>query len=1380
MITPAVDRLRAAVACLVLTAVVFVDEAGRVVGDTKLDLTVDVGSLLARSLHLWDPSAGAGQLQNQGYGYLFPLGPLFALLQAAGLPDWAVQRTWQAVVLCTALLGARALAARLDLGSPTTRLLAGVVYALAPRPLSQVGAISVEVWPYALAPWVLVPLVTATRTGSVRRGAALSGLAVLLVGGVNAAATLAVVPLGVLWLALAPPGPRRRRLAAWWALSVGLACAWWLGPLLLLGRYSPPFLDVIESAATTTGQTGLWSVLTGNDLWLQYLALGEPARPAGFLLVSQGPVVLCVTALAALGLVGLLHRATPHRGFLVGGVLLGLLVVGAGHVGPLGRPFAGLERDLLDGALAAFRNVHKYDLLLRLPLALALAHAAAVLRLPRSPVRPVGVLAALALLGTAAPVVGQLQPRDSFVEVPPYWSQVADFLDAADPAPAPTRALVVPAAPFGDYAWGRPGDEPLQPLADSPWVVRDAVPLGGPGVTRVLDTVEEVLRSGRGSPALAAYLARAGVRHLVVRNDLDATASGATRRVVVHASLDASPGLVKVAEFGPPVGAGLGTGPLVVDANLALTYPAVEVYEVAGDVDALTTWPRAGTQRVSGGPESVLPLLEAGLLTPTGATRLAGEDPLPGEASELRTVTDGFREREVDVGRASDGASATLGAGVVRRLDRPVADVLPVPAEGSQTTAVVRGVTSVAASSSAADADATAVRGRDHHPAAAFDGNGSTTWVTGGVDPRGQWVEARFPRTRLDGVDLVLPLVEGVGGRPTRVRLTTDAGDVDVPLPTGSTTVDLDVDTTRLRVTLLELDGLGPGGFGVSAVEAVLRTPAGPLLAERGLRVPDDAAVATGGRPARDPLAVLLTAARRDRPGCVRVGERPVCSPVLPLADEDSDAVDRTLVVDRDALYGVGVAARVRPGPAVHALLQRGQPVVAEASSTAVPDAGARPAAVVDADLDTGWLAAPLDRAPRIALTLARPARLTGLQVVVDQYLAASRPTAVTVLVDGQPVSRAPLRLAPDGRATFAAPVVGRRVEVRVAEVDVRRSLRRDGLVVDLPVGVTELRLLGPPTAAVVQRLDPSAVLAQDCADGPALAVDGELAVATRVRATVAALLTGGAVAVEPCNAPLELPAGEHRLRIARTPTVQVTGLSLVDLARPAPASGPSRVERVVRWDSTSRAVEVAPGAPSWLVVHEAYNAGWQARLDGRPLTAARLDGWQQAFALPRDGGRVELVFAPDRAYRAALAVGAVLALLLVVLVLLPVRRPSPAAGERRRTRPGPLLAAAALPLLGGLAGAGALAVATAVARLRPAALSALGVAPLVLAGGLVALQPWPDRTLLGAPVTALCLLSAAALAASLLPAARRPDPTTAAASPGPRRAAGRPRRRRA
>ncbi len=1353
--TRSVERLRTAVTCMLLTALVFAQDPGRVVADTKLDLSVDPVGLLGRALHLWDAQGGAGQLQNQAYGYLFPTGPLAAVLNAMDVPDWVGQRLWQSLVLCTALLGVRALAARLEIGTPGTRLLAAVAYALAARPLSQLGAISVEVWPYALAPWVLVPLVTASRGGSPRRAAALSGLAVLLVGGVNAAATLAVLPLGALWLLLQPSGPARRRLVLWWGGAVTCATAWWLGPLLVLGRYSPPFLDVIETASVTTRQNSLWSALTGNDLWLQYLMVrGEPARPAGYLLVTESGLVLCATAVCTLGVLGLVRRSVPHRAFLTLGLLLGLLLVTAGHVGPLSGPLGGTVQQLLDGPLAALRNVHKFDAVLRLPLVLGLAHAASSVQLSGvawpSLRRPVVGLAALAVLGAATPALGHLEPKGSWEAVPGYWNDVADFLSEQSPGTAPPRALVVPAASFGVYLWGRTADEPLQPLARTPWVVRDAVPLGGPGLTRVLDAVEEVLRSGRGSPALAAYLARAGIGFLVVRNDLDGFAADSVRPVVVHASLAASPGINKVAGFGPPVGAGFSTGSDVYDEQLAPTYDAVEVYRLEADVPAVTTWPRLGTQRVSGGPESLLPLLEEGVLSATGAARLAGEPYLPGDGAELRTVTDGYRARAVDVGRAADSASATLDTAAIRH-DPDLPDYLPVARAHAVTTAQVHGALEVSASSSASDAATFLVRGRDHVPAAAFDGDGTTAWVSGGLQPQGQWVQVSFPQQAVSAVEVIVPIVAGTVA-PTRLKVLTDAQERDVAVIGGRARVELGGATGHLRLTVLEV--AGGARFGAVSLEARVLTSAGPLVVQRGLRVPDDAAEATGGRPADPRVAVVLSAGRRDRPGCVLIGRRSVCAAGLPLGDEDDPAVDSTLTLDRGGVFGVRLTGRVRPGAALDVLLQQGAPVQVSASSQAVPDPGQRPAVVLDGDLGTSWLASRLDPRPALVLRLAVPRRVDGLRVLVDEYLAASRPRAVAVRVDDGPVRVVPLSAS--GVAALP-PVVGSRFEVAFSDVLIRRSYRSDGLVEPLPVGITELQLLGRG-APVLPAPDPGRQVALPCGRGPVLAVDGTLRAATRLTTTVGALASGGPVELEVCTGSLELSAGAHRLRAARTDTVQVTGLTLLDLGRPAPAPATSRVAGVVRWDPVRREVDLAPGEESWLVVHEAFNRGWRARLDGQALTAARLDGWQQGFLVPPGAaGRVQLDFAPDRTYGLLLGVGALLALLLALAAALPGGGSLPVAVRRHSSRAMlvRVLGLLAVPLLAGPAGVIAVLVVAVVDRLHRAALQVLVVGALAAAGVLVASAPWPDATQLGRPVQALCLLAVAGVAVSCWTAPR-------------------------
>ena len=954
---------------------------------------------------------------------------------------------------------------------------------------------------------------------------------------------------------------------------------------------------------------------------------------------------------------------------------------------------------------------------------------------------------------------------------------------------------MVPSASFGLYDWGRPVDEPLQVLARTPWLVRDAVPLGGPGITRVLDAVEQVLGSGRGSPALADYLARAGVRHLVVRNDLDLQASGSVPPLLVHAALAGSPGITRVAAFGRPVGLGQGEPGkrLVATPELQPVFPAVEVFEVepAQGADAVvTSYPTAGTQQVHGGPETLLPLLASGVTGPRTAVRLAGEDVLPDEPAAAPVVTDGYRDRESSFGRATDTQSATFGAGEQAQADRPVHDYLPVPPEGTRTTAVVHGATSVRSSSSAADADALLLRGPEHHAVAAFDDDPATSWLSGGLLPVGQWVEAGFDEAvDLRSVVLSTPRLPPGARRALRVRVSTDTGErvVDTSSRAPLTVALPEGPTRRLRVTLEAVAGLSATDLGAGGVEVRMVGPDGPLPLARGLRVPD-------GVQAADAAPVLSFAAgQRDRPACLRWEGRWECAQTLPRGDEDDDAVDRTFSLAAQGTFRVQAQGRLRAGEALDALLEIGRPMRASASSRALAHPAARPAAVLDGDPATGWLADPEDDAPELTLTWPDAAPVSGLVVLSDPSLDASRPRSVLVGTgQGAPTL---LPVAADGEVRLPAPVVTRSVTLAFPEVTSVAALALDGLAVPLPVGISEVRVSGPDGELPRELAVAVGPVVLPCGQGPALVVDEVRRVDTSVTVAPADLLSPRTVTLQPCADSLQLGAGEHRLRLSRTAAVQPTALTLTPEAAAPPAPGPSRVQQVTHWGATERTLAVTAGEQAWLVVHENANAGWRATLDGRPLQAARLDGWQQAFLLPAgDGGQVRLEFTPQRSYRVALGVGAVLALVLVALAAGRRRRPPrahPAPGGSvridqvrvlapRTARLGALLAGAAVVVLGGAAGAAALVLGgllvAARARVPDRLLLLTGPGALVLAGLLVAVRPWPATTLLSAPVQALCLLAAAALAVSLWPlperTGQRPDddpaPGPASAAPAP------------
>lgn len=1391
-----------AAATLLLT---FAQSPGEISPDTKLDLTANPVRFLARAFNLWNSDLPFGQAQNQAYGYLFPHGTFFLAGDLLGVPGWVTQRVWWALLLTVGFWGVLRVAEALGIGSTSSRVLGALAFTLSPRVLTTLGAISSETLPMMLAPWVLLPVILAFRGATsaatsgrgdrnLRLMAARSAGAVALMGAVNAFATLTGCLAALIWWACHRPNRLWWRFTAWWFGCTALAVTWWIVALVMLGRISPPFLDFIESSGVTTQWMSLTEMLRGTHTWTPFVASTATAAAS---LVTSTVAVLATTLIAAAGLAGLALRSMPARGRLITMLLIGVVLLALGYSGGLGSPVGAAVQDFLDGTGTPLRNLAKLDPVLRLPLALGLAHLLGRIPLPGTAPRPVWVrafarperdkriavaiviLAAMAA-GTSLAWTGRIAPAGTFTAIPQYWHDTADWLDEHNTERG--RVLVAPGAPFATQTWGNSHDEPLQVLGSSPWGVRDSIPLTPPETIRALDSVQRLFAAGRPSAGLADSLARQGISYVVLRNDLDPDVSRSARPVLVHRSIEGSPGLTKVAEFGDPIGPGTLEG-FVADSGLRPRYPAVEIYRVdtGGKNPAAPYLVGADAMtRVAGAPEALLRLDErrrlAGL-PPLGPMLLSADAERAGLQVQPRgsagvIVTDTPTAREIDYGRVDDHASAIRGPDDARHTHNRVPDY---PSDGAASVYGKWNGGRVSVSSSAADSTALPNVAPATGPAAAIDNDGSTSWVSNALQAAvGQWLQVDFDHPVTNATLTITPSATAVGAQVRRIEVATATGtsslrfdtpgqQLTVPLPVG--------ETPWVRITAVATDDGSAGvQFGITDLSVTQYDASGfahPINLRHTVEVP--------APPADSVVAQWdLGTELLGRSGCADspVGIR--CAAALALASEEPVNLSRTLTVPTATDVEPTVWIRARQGPQLADLVA--QPGTTRASGDADPiDVLGSSYAATDGDPRTSWTApqrvVQFKAPPTLTLKLPAPTEVGALRIDPGATQPPAHPTQVAIdLGDGPQMHKLAgnsevqtAKLKPRVTDTITVSLLGWN------DIIDRTSLGFDQLK---PPGLAELTVLdvhGKPIAAADAAANRKRTVSLPCGQGPIIGVAGQF-VQTSVRTTVGALLGGDPIAARPCRTgPIALPAGQQELLVSPGAAFVVDGVVLnTPVADQLRTATTTPVETPV-WSPDHRQVQLPAGADSRvLVVPESVNPGWIARTaDGTELTPVKVNGWQQGWVVPAGGAdTVTLSFPSNRPYRIGLIGGLTLLPVLALLALWPARRRNPDLDPPRPWQPSPLLA-----------GAGVLAVGTAISGL-PGLLvagSALGLRYLlrerdswcerltvgVSAGGLIlagaALSQYPWRSVDGyvghSPwVQLFALLSVVFVAASAIP----------------------------
>jgi hypothetical protein len=1253
-----------AVGCFVLA---LLQRPGWAVSDTKIDLHVDPGRFLADAAAPWTTDISLGHVQSGQYGgYLWPMGPFFAVLRELGLSPWLVERLWLGTLFFLGAWGVvKLLDALLDRQRGLAHVVAACAYTLNPYVVTYTDRVSVTLLAYAALPWLLLIVHRGVR----ERGWLWPALFALIVtssgGGINAAVTAwaLVAPLALLLYepALRFVSWRDAWTFAWRTALLGaITSLWWVVPLAVQSKWGLPFLPYTEQPGTIWGSTSASESLRLMGFWLSYAGVGfgsalHPYTDDATPYLFWAPAIIGSLLLPALALGGFgWTRRWRYAPFFLGLVLLGVLIMMAGFPEgtPLRKGVTFAYNHLV--SLQTLRTTYKAGPLPALGLAvlggLAASAAWGWLSARRAAWRPIVLVAAAAVLVFSAWPFFKGDGVDkqlTWKSIPAAWTDVSDDLDQS--LGDDHRAMVLPGQLFSYYTWGGTVDPILPTLSDKPVAVRQVVPFADLRSVDLQWSTDALISQQRViGPQLTRLLDLQSVGSVVTATDDDRDRSGAldpnaAARELRLAGLDEPD-----ATYGPTTAQPAQNGDLAPTLDL----PQVRRQDLPAR-SMVQLVPRDRAAVVDGSAGGIVDWAAFGALPEGEALRYAA-DLTPHEIQTYAAaggpivISDSNRRRVFVPSQLRANLGATLSPDDPISADGHQLNPWPDRSTDVQTVAQLTGVRYLRAPFSPQ-----VPQFPEHRPFAAMDGDPQTAWLADRTLTADRWYLDVGLDHRMDVPTIDLTPYGDERGRVKEVAVNGKRFKVHE----GRNRLPVDLhDVDALRISMVDItdpppgvDG-GAGGIRELSIPGVHVTEAlrPPTVVESALR---------GADLQRTPLTYLFERTRGSDPYHQDTIHGPWSAGYA--GDEGDAETGLQRIIDPPAtrtwaLRAWTSVADDAPDHALDELVGGRVPGEFDSSSRYEGLPIRRASSAFDTDTNTAWVGGwggSAGATAWLSWTTPQPRTVRAFRFVAPAEVVR-HPTRVRLEVDGKPGPA--VAVGAGGTVTLPAPVTGSRFRLDVLSAAFPHGARGPALGRDA-VGIAEVRGAGIPRVAPRRsgRFDSTCSLTVDV---------GQAQTELRTTGTVADFDAGRPLPARGCST-IALRAGQQRLSVPGTGPLRVDLLKMTSAPRePAPAVGSAG--KVTSTGTAGRGtrddVRVDVTQPAWIVLGESFTTGWRATCDGRSLGApVPMDGYAVAFPVEPGCEVVDFTFAGNKPvlYSAIISGVASLALLVFAIVALVRRR---------------------------------------------------------------------------------------------------------------------------